>query len=121
VTVLQIKATSPLTHNISGTAKAAVQSMLAFYLWGNKATVMGVLSIFVVLGGSLLYTFVKMDENKKQAGLASGKRTTGTDPSPQKHNSGSAKSSSSSSSAAAKDAGGEDLELAKPPLRHHSN
>jgi solute carrier family 35 (GDP-fucose transporter), member C1 len=25
VTVLQIKATSPLTHNISGTAKAAVQ------------------------------------------------------------------------------------------------
>lgn len=25
VTVLQVKATSPLTHNISGTAKAAVQ------------------------------------------------------------------------------------------------
>lgn len=66
VTVLQIKATSPLTHNISGTAKAAVQSMLAFYLWGNKATFLGVLGIFVVLGGSLLYTFVKMDENKKQ-------------------------------------------------------
>jgi hypothetical protein len=39
--------------------------MLAFYLWGNKATVLGVISIFVVLGGSLLYTFVKMDENKK--------------------------------------------------------
>jgi len=65
VTVLQIKATSPLTHNISGTAKAAVQSMLAFYIWGNKATVLGVLSIFVVLGGSLLYTFVKMEENRK--------------------------------------------------------
>lgn len=65
VTVLQIKATSPLTHNISGTAKAAVQSMLAFYLWGNAATVLGVVSIFVVLGGSLLYTFVKMDENRK--------------------------------------------------------
>lgn len=65
VTVLQIKATSPLTHNISGTAKAAVQSMMAFYIWGNKATFLGVLGIFVVLGGSLLYTFVKMDENKK--------------------------------------------------------
>ena len=25
VTVMQVKATSPLTHNISGTAKAAVQ------------------------------------------------------------------------------------------------
>ncbi len=63
VTVLQIKVTSPLSHNISGTAKAAVQSMLAFYLWGNPATVMGVLGIFVVLGGSLLYTLVKMNES----------------------------------------------------------
>lgn len=64
VTVLQIKATSPLTHNISGTAKAAVQSMMAFYIWGNQATLFGVLGIFTVLGGSLLYTFVKMEENK---------------------------------------------------------
>ena len=63
VTVLQIKATSPLTHNISGTAKAAVQSLMAFYLWGNQPTIMGVLGIFTVLGGSLLYTFVKMSEN----------------------------------------------------------
>ena len=69
VTVLQIKATSPLTHNISGTAKAAVQSMMAFYIWKNKPTFFGILGIFTVLGGSLLYTFVKMDENKnaKQA------------------------------------------------------
>lgn len=67
VTVLQIKATSPLTHNISGTAKAAVQSMMAFYIWGNEATIMGVMGIFTVLGGSLLYTFVKMGENKKPA------------------------------------------------------
>lgn len=65
VTVLQIKATSPLSHNISGTAKAAVQSMMAFYLWGNQPTVMGVLGIFTVLGGSLLYTFVKMSENRQ--------------------------------------------------------
>jgi len=65
VTVLQIKATSPLSHNISGTAKAAVQSMMAFYIWGNAATVKGVLGIFTVLGGSLLYTFVKMNENRQ--------------------------------------------------------
>jgi GDP-fucose transporter C1 len=63
VTVLQIKATTPLSHNISGTAKAAVQSLMAFYLWGNQPTVMGVLGIFTVLGGSLLYTWVKMNEN----------------------------------------------------------
>ena len=65
VTVLQIKATSPLSHNISGTAKAAVQSILAFYIWQNEWTIMGVLGIFTVLGGSLLYTLVKMNENKK--------------------------------------------------------
>jgi len=62
VTVMQIKATSPLSHNISGTAKAAVQSMMAFYIWKNPATVMGVTGMFVVLGGSLLYTVTKMRE-----------------------------------------------------------
>mmetsp|Transcript_31566 Transcript_31566/g.48421 ORF Transcript_31566/g.48421 Transcript_31566/m.48421 type:complete len:376 (+) Transcript_31566:205-1332(+) len=67
VTVLQIKATSPLSHNISGTAKAAVQSMMAFYIWGNQATFLGVLGIFTVLGGSLLYTLVKMNENAAAA------------------------------------------------------
>lgn len=67
VTVLQIKATTPLTHNISGTAKAAVQSLMAFYIWGNQPTVMGVLGIITVLGGSLLYTFVKMNENAHPA------------------------------------------------------
>jgi len=65
VTVMQIKATSPLSHNVSGTAKAAVQSMMAFYIWKNPATVMGVAGMFVVLGGSLLYTIVKMREGKK--------------------------------------------------------
>jgi len=63
VTVLQIKATSPLSHNISGTAKAAFQSMMAFYIWGNTPSVMGVAGIFIVLGGSLLYTFIKMKEH----------------------------------------------------------
>merc|ERR1712150_309072 len=67
VTGLQIKATSPLSHNISGTAKAAAQSMMAFYIWGNKATLLGVLGIFTVLGGSLLYTLVKMNENASAA------------------------------------------------------
>ena len=86
VTVMQVKATSPLTHNISGTAKAAAQvlytahmnhsivhvfinflssikhgqSLMAFYIWGNKATFNGILGIFLVLGGSGLYTWVQM-------------------------------------------------------------
>lgn len=37
--------------------------MMAFYIWGNKATFFGVLGIFTVLGGSLLYTLVKRAEN----------------------------------------------------------
>mmetsp|Transcript_14403 Transcript_14403/g.40012 ORF Transcript_14403/g.40012 Transcript_14403/m.40012 type:complete len:384 (-) Transcript_14403:76-1227(-) len=75
VTVLQIKATSPLTHNISGTAKAAVQSIMAFYIWKNPATLMGVMGIFAVLGGSLLYTLVKMNENKKAMSSKRSNRT----------------------------------------------
>jgi len=71
VTVLQIKATSPLSHNISGTAKAAVQSILALYIWKNEWTFMGIVGIFTVLGGSLLYTLVKMNENKKPSMPAS--------------------------------------------------
>jgi GDP-fucose transporter C1 len=84
VTVLQVKATSPLTHNISGTAKAAVQvmllsfslfnfflifflaftcvfkSLLAFYIWGNKATVQGIIGLLLVVFGSGVYTWVSM-------------------------------------------------------------
>ena len=67
VTVLQIKATSPLSHNISGTAKAAVQSMMAFVIWENPATFTGVLGMFVVLGGSLLYTMTKMKEATRRS------------------------------------------------------
>jgi GDP-fucose transporter C1 len=80
VTVLQIKATSPLSHNISGTAKAAVQSILAFYIWQNEWTFMGVLGIFTVLGGSLLYTLVKMNENRIPSSIQSApKDTSATD------------------------------------------
>ena len=62
VTVMQIKATSPLTHNISGTAKAAAQSILAFYIWQNPATTKGLMGIAFVLGGSGLYTWVQMQQ-----------------------------------------------------------
>ncbi|GAX21760.1 solute carrier family 35 (GDP-fucose transporter), member C1 [Fistulifera solaris] len=73
VTVLQIKATSPLSHNISGTAKAAVQSILAFYLWGNEWTFLGLLGIAMVLGGSLLYTIIKMNESVPKSTLSTTK------------------------------------------------
>jgi solute carrier family 35 (GDP-fucose transporter), member C1 len=67
VTVLQIKFTSPLTHNISGTAKAAVQSLLAFYIWGNPMTFMGVFGLLLVLIGSAAYTMIVMSEQANPA------------------------------------------------------
>ncbi|CAM9204872.1 unnamed protein product [Ectocarpus fasciculatus] len=65
VTVMQIRVTSPLTHNISGTAKAGVQSILAFYIWDNEATFLACVGIFLVLFGSSLYTYVKITEVQK--------------------------------------------------------
>lgn len=41
--------------------------MMAFAIWGNEPTFLGVLGIFTVLGGSLLYTLVKMSEGKAAA------------------------------------------------------
>jgi GDP-fucose transporter C1 len=41
---------------------------MAFYIWGNTPTVLGVVGIFTVLGGSLLYTMVKMSEGKTATG-----------------------------------------------------
>lgn len=60
VTVMQVKATTPLTHNISGTAKASVQSLMAFYIWGNEATTGGIAGIFMVIFGAGLYSWVQM-------------------------------------------------------------
>ena len=44
--------------------------MMAFYIWGNPATLLGIVGIFTVLGGSLLYTLVKMSESKSKASAA---------------------------------------------------
>jgi len=74
VTTLQIKFTSPLTHNVSGTAKACAQTALATNYYGEVKSGAWWLSNFMVLGGSLLYTYVKRSEmeaaeelRKKQA------------------------------------------------------
>lgn len=73
VTVLQIKFTSPLTHNISGTAKAAAQSLLAFYLWGNVATWLSLLGLILVLLGSAMYTVAVMRESAAAPAVPAGK------------------------------------------------
>ncbi|XP_029045887.1 GDP-fucose transporter 1 [Osmia bicornis bicornis] len=55
VTALQIKVTSPLTHNISGTAKACAQTVLATYWFNEEKSFMWWLSNLIVLGASAMY------------------------------------------------------------------
>ncbi|CAG5133120.1 unnamed protein product [Candidula unifasciata] len=65
VTGLQIQVTSPLTHNISGTAKACAQTILACIYFHDVKTNLWWLSNMVVLFGSAGYTEVKRREMKK--------------------------------------------------------
>ncbi|KAM4721579.1 GDP-fucose transporter 1 isoform 2-T3 [Rhinophrynus dorsalis] len=65
VTGLQIKYTSPLTHNISGTAKACAQTVLAVFYYQQTKSFLWWTSNMMVLGGSFCYTWVKGAEMKK--------------------------------------------------------
>ncbi|TRY90497.1 hypothetical protein DNTS_002636 [Danionella cerebrum] len=65
VTGLQIKFTSPLTHNVSGTAKSCAQTVLAVVYWASEKSVLWWTSNLMVLGGSFAYTWVKGLEMKK--------------------------------------------------------
>jgi len=64
VTGLQIKVTSPLTHNISGTAKAAAQTVLATQWFSETKSYLWWFSNMVVLAGSLAYARVRQLEMK---------------------------------------------------------
>lgn len=65
-TAAQIKYTSPLTHNVSATAKAAAQTVIALMLYHNPITNLGLLAVAVVLAGSLAYTLVRRAEMKRR-------------------------------------------------------
>nr|XP_033784592.1 GDP-fucose transporter 1 isoform X1 [Geotrypetes seraphini]XP_033784594.1 GDP-fucose transporter 1 isoform X1 [Geotrypetes seraphini]XP_033784595.1 GDP-fucose transporter 1 isoform X1 [Geotrypetes seraphini] len=67
VTGLQIKFTSPLTHNISGTAKACAQTVLAVIYYEEVKSLLWWASNMMVLSGSFSYTWVKgLEMNKVQ-------------------------------------------------------
>nr|SVE84321.1 EOG090X081X [Daphnia pulex] len=65
VTGLQIQVTSPLTHNISGTAKACAQTVLATYWYSEVNPFLWWISNWVVLFGSAAYTRVRQQEMEK--------------------------------------------------------
>lgn len=55
VTTLQIKVTSPLTHNVSGTAKACAQTVLATYWYNEDKSLLWWTSNVIVLSSSAAY------------------------------------------------------------------
>lgn len=65
VTGLQIKFTSPLTHNVSGTAKACAQTVIAVVYNSSSKSPLWWTSNMLVLGGSSAYTWVKSIEMKR--------------------------------------------------------
>ena len=62
LTGLQIQVTSPLTHNISGTAKACAQTILATNWYGETKSFLWWVSNIGVLLGSAAYTRVRQLE-----------------------------------------------------------
>ncbi|KIV82977.1 hypothetical protein PV11_05039 [Exophiala sideris] len=65
---LQIRVTSPTTHMISTAARGVLQSILAVLFLGHeRLTRSRVTSIGVILGGTMLYTFVKEMEKRATA------------------------------------------------------
>ena len=65
VTGLQVKVTSALTHNISGTAKACVQTIIAVAYFQETKTWLWWFSNAVVLISSAAYTQVRNKALKK--------------------------------------------------------
>lgn len=64
VTGLQIKFTSPLSHNVSGTAKACAQTVIAVAYYTSSKSLLWWTSNMMVLGGSSAYTWVRSLEMK---------------------------------------------------------
>ena len=62
VTSLQIKVTSPLTHNISGTSKSYLQTVLGVIAFNETKTVLWWLSNLLVLIGAAMYSHTRNRE-----------------------------------------------------------
>ena len=90
VSGLQIKVTSPLTHNVSGTAKACAQTIIAIIVNGEVKSFLWWGSNAMVLGGSTAYTYVKMKEmewaekEKAAAAVAAANSNNGVEMEPLK-------------------------------------
>jgi len=64
---LQIKFTSPLTNNISGTLKSCIQTLFAIMIYKNHISLANAIGIVMVIVGSFLYSNVKYKEMMEAA------------------------------------------------------
>jgi len=62
---LQIKYTSPLTNNISGTLKACLQTVFAILIYRNPISLVNAVGIILVIGGSFWYSNIRYAEMKE--------------------------------------------------------
>jgi len=63
--LLSIKITSPITHMFSSAARSVLQTLLGVWLFGDILTVNRAVSILVICGGTMYYTWAKNLENSK--------------------------------------------------------
>lgn len=77
---LQIKLTSPLTHNISGTVKSCLQTGIAVVYFQQAKSLLWWLSNLLVIVGSLIYTRLRQIEMKQN--FANDQRPAGDDVKP---------------------------------------
>jgi len=57
--LLSIKVTSPITHMFSAAVRSVLQTMLGVYIFGDILNSTRVISILLILVGSILYTYFK--------------------------------------------------------------
>ncbi|KAG8901441.1 hypothetical protein FRB99_005298 [Tulasnella sp. 403] len=65
--LLSIKVTSPVTHMFSSACRSVLQTLLGVWIFHDILNVNRVTSIFVILGGSMYYTWVKAKEADAKA------------------------------------------------------
>lgn len=63
-TQMQIKATSSLTHNISGVMKNCLQTFMGSAVYRTKITMKGFCGLFLVVCGSGAYAIERINTNE---------------------------------------------------------
>ncbi|KAF8522548.1 hypothetical protein JB92DRAFT_2706362 [Gautieria morchelliformis] len=77
--ILSVKVTSPVTHMFSSAARSVLQVALGVKIFGDILTVRRAASVFTILCGTLLYTWVKSREREAEASGVAQKQASATD------------------------------------------